>query len=81
MVFLEILPSADFQRDGHICDIKIVVIHINFTSMGHIHTMPYMTKHSRGKTFTVHQQCSLCRENFRGRAPTIVFNDKTMVQW
>ena len=28
--------------------------------------IPYTSKHSRGKTFAVHQQCALCRENFRG---------------
>ena len=28
--------------------------------------LPYTSKHSRGKTFAVHQQYALCRENFRG---------------
>ena len=28
--------------------------------------VPYTSKHSRGKTFAVHQQYALCRENFRG---------------
>ena len=31
--------------------------------------IPYKTKHSRGKTFTVHQQCALCRENFHSLQP------------
>ena len=34
--------------------------------------IPYTIKHSRGKTFTVRQQYSLCRENFRG-LPMIVY--------
>ena len=28
--------------------------------------LPYTSKHLRGKTFAVHQQYALCRENFRG---------------
>ena len=27
-------------------------------------TIPYTSKHSRGKTFVVHQQYALCRETF-----------------
>ena len=34
-----------------------------FTDFSYI---PYTSKHSRGKTFAVHQQYALCRENFRG---------------
>ena len=30
------------------------------------HDIPYTSKHSRGKTFAVHQQYALCRGNFRG---------------
>ena len=33
------------------------------------HSIPYTSKHSRGKTFAVHQQCALCRENFRSLQP------------
>ena len=33
----------------------------------------YTSKHSRGKTFAVHQQFALCRENFRGLQPTRAF--------
>ena len=29
-------------------------------------SVPYTSKYSRGKTFAVHQQYALCRENFRG---------------
>ena len=31
-----------------------------------LYQLPYTSKHSREKTFTVHQQYALCRENFRG---------------
>ena len=31
----------------------------------HYH-IPYTSKHSKGKTFAVHQQYALCRGNFRG---------------
>ena len=34
--------------------------------------VPCTSKHSRGKTFAVHQQYALCRENFRGFQPSNV---------
>ena len=33
------------------------------------HIIPYTSKHSREKTFAVHQQCALRRENFCGLQP------------
>ena len=41
-------------------------VRINDDGRYHI---PYTSKHSRGKTFAVHQQCALCRENFCGLQP------------
>ena len=31
-----------------------------------VFVLPYTLKHSRGKTFAVHEQYALCRENFSG---------------
>ena len=36
--------------------------------------MPYTIKHSKGRTFAVHQQCSLCRENFHSLPTTTYFS-------
>ena len=36
--------------------------------------MPYTIKHSKGKTFAVHQQCSLLRENFHSLPTTTYFS-------